>query len=104
MTESTTVILVSTISGAIAGAFAALPAIITAWNALPRIEKKIDEQTRVMDGPFTLAVKTAAEATAKLAEAVPSHENIKAAETAKVLNENREAGKMAAVTPPKTDT
>jgi hypothetical protein len=57
-----------------------------------------------MDGPFTLAVKVAADATAKLAEAIPTHENIKAAETAKVLNENREAVKMAAVTPPKTDT
>lgn len=96
MTDSTAIFIASTVSGAIAGALASLPAIITAWRSIPRIEKKLDEQTRVMDGPFTLAVKTAADATAKLAEAIPSHENIKAAQTAKVLSDNREAGKSAA--------
>lgn len=58
--------------------------------------RKVREIKQIVDGPLSLALRSNAELAAKVAESSGKHEDLMAAAKAKILSENREAGKAEA--------
>lgn len=90
MTDATIIVVASAISGSIA----AIPAIITAMRQ-NRVERKVQEVKNIVDGPLSVALKSNAELTAKVAALTGDHIDVKAAMEAKAINENRIEGKSS---------
>lgn len=69
--------------------------LLAAWNTYraTKIEAKVSEVKTIVDGPLSVALKSNADLARKLADTTQHPDDIKAADEAAAVNQNRMAGK-----------